>query len=373
MAGVHSLYSPSSAERWLRCSKSLDYTQSTTNTASEEGTMLHLVAYLCGKYGISEDAFLGFKHYIETREYEVSDDHLEILAPGLEYISAHRRHMLVGFEEKVNLGSILPDQFGTVDFYAYDGHTLTVIDWKFGRVPVLISRNEQMMLYGYGIWDRLGRPKDIDIVLVCLQPRVTFSPKTYELTVAELEEFGEKVSKHYKKEERSAEPGRVQCLYCPGKKLCGAYSEYIWDMLEGIMETPVGQLTIAQKAKIILNKKLIENAIKDIEEDLKVQYNQGVVLPGLKMVEGAKGKKVFTDVAKVVSILRPLIDKGEVSKAAVYKDDLRTPTQILKALGSKTPEELTALIHQPQNSPKLVSVDEDGKIVNTVASLFDDF
>lgn len=371
--GEHAKYAPSSAYRWLKCLPSLEYPEIEENpnskSAAEEGTMLHQVAYLCSKYGFVPEGFKGFRQNYGGEDRVFLSEHEDLFDEGLKFLATHRDDDVALFEHRVSIDSLVAEQFGTLDNGMYDGNTLYIFDWKFGRVSVSVNNNEQLTIYAHGVWVSLGRP-ECDVVLMIAQPRVTNKLKIFETDHHYLAAFEAKLHKYLSQSKHQKVAGPSQCKYCPGKFLCNTFSKHIMGLARKAMAGIEG-LTTDEKVELMLNRKLIEKTLQQVEEQLVHAYNQGEQLEGLKLVEGVAGRRVYSDEDKAEGILNALIADGILSEGEVFNRKLRTPTQILKALGSDSPEELNALITQQQNSPKLVGSDEDGKALAARADDFD--
>lgn len=138
----HARFSPSSAFRWMNCTKSLTLPPKpeTTNKYAIRGTALH---------AMSDDILkdnpiqLSYEGYAPT-----SDDIEDVVKPYVEYVkNIDATHSF--FEQKVFLSE---DCYGTVDALLYDdkSKTLHVIDLKCGSQKVEPLDNKQLNIYAIG-------------------------------------------------------------------------------------------------------------------------------------------------------------------------------------------------------------------------------
>lgn len=369
----HAKYSPSSASRWLRCPASVDFKDSTSNSSADEGTMLHHVAFVCGKYGIPAEQAIGQVYAGGEQTYTFTEEHSYLLENGLKYLSNFRKGGKAFFEHKVDISALIPNQFGTADFIYYGANELVVADWKFGRVKVSVKDNEQLLLYAYGAWQMLGKP-ECSVTLACIQPRVSGSVKTYQTDHLAFLEIESKVKTSLINKDFVAGP--VQCVYCPNKDNCTTFSKHVLDLIFLIKRSKMAGLTTQQKIDIYLNSNLISKTLEKIGEDLHKEYDAGTELPGLKLVEGGMGRRFFKDEKEAVNVLQNWITEGILEQDDIYKFELKTPTQIVKILSKiddKKVEELSVNIGQQRYKSKLVAESEDGEKISPGIEAFNIF
>jgi hypothetical protein len=151
---------PSSAERWLNCTGSVEYGSIPPTEHTNDGIEAHklIEAILTGGFDSiafpSEEMKLAIAAYIQYiwPMAIASDDW--------------------GTEEKIFIEKAIG--FGTCDFWAVEGKMLHIVDFKYGTGKrVFAHQNPQLMLYAYGMWrvlDAEGREIE-DIVLHIVQPR----------------------------------------------------------------------------------------------------------------------------------------------------------------------------------------------------------
>lgn len=149
MPSNHSLISPSSFARTLACPASLLgnlWGPYTSSAAADAGTSLHAAAESCFDFM----AVHGFLPDSMAPEIAFYVQHCaELMAGAIDYEVEGRAdfsHLVYG---KI-------DAFGTVDFWAYDGKVLHIVDLKTGQVPVDPANNPQLSLYAIGVSQRLA-------------------------------------------------------------------------------------------------------------------------------------------------------------------------------------------------------------------------
>jgi hypothetical protein len=233
----HSIFAPSASAMWSACAGSLLLNIDAPDDAgieAAEGTVAHAVAQIWNQQGESAaQALLGTEGKAQ--------------AGGTVYYFTIDRTMLyhVGrfvqwcaevpgdhyFETRVDLSPIMPipDQGGTADHFAcsfdHDG-VLTITDLKYGTgVRVYADRNEQAMLYAYGVfllWDWLYGFRRI-VIRIC-QPRLDVF-EVYECDREALLDFAAHMhdaSHDAWRENAPRTPSPKACMWCCEAATCEA-------------------------------------------------------------------------------------------------------------------------------------------------------
>lgn len=328
----HSVFAPSYSSTWLYCSGSLIPSLDADDTAGVDaayGTVAHGVGELWLNSGVRPD------HLIGTVE-EVDEGHeilrIEIDEVMLDYVQEYVDWCTVlpgehFVERRVDFSRLtpIPDQGGTADHIACEPGVLTVTDLKMGKgVQVFATGNTQARLYALGCFYRYDEKYHFKrIVIRIAQPRLHHFD-VWEITREELLEFAEFVKvRAFAAWQPNAPrtPGEKQCQWCRVRKSCPAIGAYIHAMVDGVFDdldgelqqgdvvdfierlddefdeykvepTPVTSLSLAQKAKIIKYRKVIENWLKSIEDELEKKLQGGEPVPGYKLVEGRSNRLI---------------------------------------------------------------------------------
>lgn len=158
----HSVFSPSSADRWMSCTKSAQLSAvfpdlKEPNQERSEGTEAHEVASFV--LGGGDIPVSGGDMYDYAYEYRQYVNNLTQGCCGL------------GIEAKIYHKNI-PDMFGTVDCYATtkDGKTCYIVDYKYGE-HVLVEAENNMQLFSYAMIIKSRHPTLENFHLVIFQPR----------------------------------------------------------------------------------------------------------------------------------------------------------------------------------------------------------
>jgi hypothetical protein len=151
---------------------------------------------------------------------------------------------------------------GTCDFFAYDGETLEVIDYKTGFTLIHPKNNKQLMGYAYGILETFK----IEPTAIFLTIHQGDMPISHKLEEGELEAFKNNIAALA---EHRSNPELIEgkhCQYCPSYLHCALKKENI----EGILTTAPTTQTIDQKESRDLLLK--EPEIKKYFDALKSVY-----------------------------------------------------------------------------------------------------
>lgn len=366
-----------------------------TTSYSAEGDVMHVVRAMALEFGTDPLDYEGVTLGSRGFNFELTEDMLDRLVPGIDWIRQHELWPLV--EIRVNLDPWLPGQFGTCDtafVTEIDGKTYLVIsDYKNGiGKPVAADGNRQLRIYALGVWHHLGRPK-IDMVLINIdQPRAG-GMKFWSFPFGELLEFGEELKRVWER----IESGNVEfvpttsgCQFCPVKKTargCAAYNQWMLlmfgsDLLDLSNPQPSfrdpAQLPRAHRYYIVKHAKDIRAWLAKLYDESLNAALRGDPDPGSKAVEGDSGRRCFaTQEARKEAEYRLVMALG----AQAYKppqligftemDRLVKPGR--KKLGHPEAwEALQNLVSQPAGKPKLVPEDHPRPAISKLAD-DDDF
>ena len=196
---AHALFSPSSMALITKCPFALSIkTPNEFSQAASEGTARHAEMEEIVKkhemFGLntSSDDFLVSK----TATF------LLFLLDGMDENRVVLSEVKVYFNDLLN---VEPDKaFGTADLVIYEpiSKRLSILDYKFGRVPVSATNNVQLSIYAYGALFYLMKNKIIntvidvqEIVLGILQPQAEQLYNSFNTTPASLFGFLQNIIK----------------------------------------------------------------------------------------------------------------------------------------------------------------------------------
>ena len=374
---AHAMLSPSSAVRWMNCPPSaklsMTFPPEPATKAALEGSLAHKLAeikaqaYLqnIDKYpNKTEQAsqLESIKELLDDPNYdeslnEMADDVLnQHIKPLIAEASKHEIWDMF-LERKLDLGSFIPQSYGTADVIAIYGNTLHLVDHKFGSMRVLAENNPQVMIYALGALAKYDMLYDIEKVkLHITQPKLD-SYSEWEVSVQDLLDWKIKdlmpVAKQAFLGEGNFNPGSW-CHFCPARHTCRARSDYGLEVAKQDFKEPD-----------LLTDEEITNTLKRIDQliswatDLKTYalskaLQEGKKWRGMKIVEGRSQRK-YSDEDLVASRL----NSNGFSLDDISESKLLGLTKLEKLVGKKRFTELVGdLLTKPPGKPQL-ALDSD--------------
>lgn len=393
--GGHSVFAPSASAMWLNCLGSLIPNLLAEDNAGVDaayGTVAHGVGELWLKTGMRPS------HLVGTIE-EVDEGHevfqIEIDEVMLDYVQEYVDwcRMLPGdlfVEKRVDFSRLtpIPNQGGTADHIACQPGVLTITDLKMGKgVQVFAEENPQGLIYALGAFFRWDEKYHFEkIVIRIAQPRLNHFD-VWEVTREYLLEFAEYVRERAHgawQPNAPRTPGPVQCQWCKVKMDCLPHAAYLIQMTEGVFDDlegdlvepdviklverlddefddfevkpmPATTMSLEHKAKIIKYRKMMENWLKSIEDELEKILQSGGEVPGYKLVEGRANRFFPHDVKKTASDLSLITGMDESDFIVTEVPSPAQVEEILRKKGgfkrSEIPQILDGLVVKPRGKP----------------------
>jgi hypothetical protein len=375
---AHSLFSPSSAGRWLLCPGSAQrhyLLPDDTSPYAEEGTRAHEVAetILRGDPVPSDTDPDMLEHVM------VYVDWCRDAADGADVVMTERR---VDF----SVYTPLPNQTGTLDNCVIIGSPVggvaALTDLKFGTgVRVLAKNNYQMLVYALAVyeeWDWLFELKRFDL-RIC-QPRLGVKD-VWEVSVADLLAFGEYVKAQTALALQPDAPlvaGEAQCRWCRLKDTCPAHLDLLHQLTDDVFDVvepltperalslppdppslpPVEAMSVEQLARILPYRSTITGWLDAIHKRLLAEALAGREVPGWRLVEGRSRRK-WADEDKTKDVLVENIGRLAGTWALVSPSEAETR---LKSQGMKSKDAkalVATLTVKPPGAPTLVPATDE--------------
>lgn len=381
----HAILSPSGASRWIACPPSARFAEhlpDETSEAAEEGTKAHEIAEQvlglwtsqASNYNVESDTIiadivraLGWKtcndEEREMVEYAIGYAHY-IKSKVVDTLSPGFRHLAI--ETRLDLGLLIPDGFGTADFYAHDGETLHVVDYKYGKgVVVSAEENPQMMIYALGCLDEVyiatGQTKIKNIVLHIYQPRAR-NRSSWGISREDLEEWaGETLAPRADmayRGEGTFTPG-THCRFCKAKTICKTFADMV--LSQDVEEYHASNtLSPDELGDALAKGERLAEWLEGAKERATALLNDGIAVKGYKLVRG-RSTRFFHDEEQAGTALKGLGYGDE----QLYKTSLISVAGAEKLLGKKHfAEVLGHLVGTKEGNPTLAHESDKRASIN---------
>lgn len=340
----HSDFAASSAYRWMNCPGSVALSKKAPpqpeSPHAKEGTDAHE----CLEFVVKR-----FKNPLQTKTEALkrwSTEMIDYAFLSAEHIFNLRpspsAKLLV--EQRIFLKQISPKLFGTLDYaWVEDWGELVVIDYKYGAgvaVSPIDDRGEpnpQLMYYAAGLAHKHNYDFD-SVKLAIIQPRVWQNDEDPvligETSIARIKKFEQEVRDAMKAAQRfdALLIAGDHCRFCPAAAICPenskvalADAEIMFDVEQGLVAAPEPlMLTPETLGKILPACDKIETWIKAVREHAKTLAENGVKIPGQKLVP-KRATRVWNSEAEKRA--------AEVFGKDIYEQRFLTPAQLEKKFG----------------------------------------
>lgn len=392
--GLHSNIGPSSASRWTACPGSVALCADIPNPPSKyaaEGTAAHTLGeQLLNKQLDKKQLYrmVGQTVMVEGFEIEITEEMAEAVSLYYDTIRNDAEALraagnsLIGLEVEKRLVARSIDEhlFGTTDAVLYAGpEVLKVYDFKYGKgVPVEVTGNKQMMIYGIaamGHWPNATR-KEVELVII--QPRAPHADGPVRRWVVSVESLRRTAAELKTAVAATREPNAPlvagsHCRWCAAKTECPTIYEGVQkaaaadfsvapsEEVSGVVASPAANMPMDRMLKVLEWKETVQRLFEDIEAKIKAELEAGREVPGYKLVEG-EGHRKWIDEGTVEAEFGPLIgDK-------LYARKMVTPAVLEKIVGKG---KLGHLTFKPKTGKTLARVTDPRPA--TITSAQEDF
>ena len=324
----------STAKRVIACPGSVTLVQQMppkpSSKYADEGTLLHnAIADVLGQ-GSPPASHIGASYQGVTLTEEL---HAEKLIPALRALDAVDPHKEMEFqvEAVVGFGDALPGVFGSADLIGRIGRRAIVLDWKFGAgVAVDVEENAQAMFYAAAAmrtdatqWAFKG-VEEVELIIV--QPaHAPHHIKRWVTTPGRILNFERELFVAVKTALLPDAPlaSGDHCRWCAAKPVCPLLTGAVGRALQ----TSVKALDADQIAAYVGNADLLETWIADVRALAQTMMEQGVRLPGYKLVP-KRGTRKWLNEERALDELAALgLTNEELTETA-----LLSPAKVEKVL-----------------------------------------
>lgn len=400
---AHARLSPSAAESWMTCAgypNAIEGLEDESSEAAMEGTAAHAISDDCLMLGLDADAFIGMKTTLtegdNTFTFEWTEEDAELLQYGIDEIRSFEGEFFG--EHRVNLSEVMgvENQFGTLDRGVVGKDLIVIGDLKWGRgIPVSPVKNRQLMIYALGFWRNVARHRSdaTNFLFIIDQPRHSGGGGHWRCTLDDLLSFEKEVRVAAQATLDPYAPRTASekgCYWCLRRKQapseegavsgCKTYDEFVLDLLGSRFDEidvadmtgasfkppPTNTLSAERRSWIVRHRGTIEKWLEMLHTQTIQAAINGEETPGLKVVEGRRGRKKWADEEKADAWLADYLGEQR------FTIKLKSPSQSLKSLPVTERKLLgdSGLILDGVAKPILVDEADDRPSVATVDEKF---
>jgi hypothetical protein len=383
---AHALLSASGAKKWIACPPSARLEDQMVDESSDHakaGTLAHEIseAVLRKELGLIKGATLKRKmtefRKISLFEEEMIDycqQYVDLVMERYHEALAVTPDAQISIEERLDFSAWVPDGFGTGDVLIVANDYVEVIDLKYGKgIKVDAVDNPQTRLYGLGAYHAYADFYDFkQVKMTIIQPRLDHID-TEVMAVEDLIDWAEDIVvpsaelAHAGVGEFCA-GSHCTASFCKVRETCRARAEANLAMAKyDFKEGPL--LTVDEIGEILAKADELQKWANDIQGFALKQAENGVKIPGWKLVEGRSNRKYEDEEAVATSL-----EMEGFTDDQIYNKKIKGVTELTKALGKKKFETYVGpYIIKPPGKPALVSEADGRPELNTLESQIKDF
>lgn len=325
----HLTYGGSTAARtlacpgWVQASKHIP--RRPPGAAAINGSMHHMVMEMCQEQNKAPADFIGAVYKEGQTERVFTEDDLDL--------SERAHKALNDICDELDIDAYMVEPFvqlvpgkagGSIDYLALskDETILLVLDFKFGRYPVLAENSAQHFLYA------VSARKDPDtadmfkkvkkIIFAVVQPTANIACDTWAATKRDLTAFEKKFLKAMDSDE--VHPGK-HCQFCPAAPPCPTKRA---DVVAAQSYGARGRADLQASADMV---EQVEDWLNSVKQELYFQIGDGLAIKGWKIVD-RKATRKWRDEAEAEAALRA----AGVKVGQMIKKSLITAPQADKLL-----------------------------------------
>ncbi len=373
MPDVHARFSPSAAERYIRCPPSLILGEEVApeDTGSEytrEGTDAHSLCEFLLKEALglpTEDPTANLSYY-NSEMRECAEGYRDMVMERYEELKKNCPDPFISIEQRVSIDEYAEGAFGTTDALLIGKDELVIIDFKYGKgVEVSAEDNAQLKCYALGAFLAFGPLYEIkNISLIIYQPRIS-NYSRWSLSKEALLTWAETVLKPAADMALHGEgdySSGAWCRFCKAKTVCRKRAEENLSLARYDFARP--DTLEDDEINVILSK--LDDLVTwagDIKDYALQRALSGYAWDDWKVVEGKSNRK-YADEEKVAELLL---------KAGYdpYQRKIVPLTDMEKEMGKKKFQEvLGGLVIKPAGKPVLVRMDDKRPPFNSAKNDF---
>lgn len=365
---------PSAADRWTTCMASPRFCLENADLIpadlsskfSQEGTTAHEVAaaYLQDRQPNPENCPTPIDADMRMHGWDYAE-----YVQGLRHPDPGMSKLIV--EQKNGLW-YYPGRNAVVDAAVINPDSLHIVDYKYGAgVVVSPVENLQATIYAWQILRPLDVEMDFPVTVHIYQPRARDNGDTpvhiWETTATDIAVRAGviegkadiiRINNETKGNPLAFAPSEKACRWCPAKAFCPARQADMLDGLEAldVVEAPnalplPSALLMKQLIAALNHGKTIKKWIDDVEAYAQTMLQDGMPVPGFKLVMSRGGNRYWSDPKKAADLL---VKTTILKKSEVVEESTISPAQAEKLVGKKKfSKEVEALITRNPGAPEI--------------------
>jgi hypothetical protein len=320
MAQHSSIVGGSTAKRVISCPGSVALVQQMppkpSSKYADEGTLLHNVIAEILTTDRAPESYLGTVYEGITLDQDLIDAKLRPALDALNDIDPDKT-MEYAVEQVVGFGDLLPGVFGSADLIGRRGDRAIVLDWKFGSgVAVDVEENAQAMFYAAAAmrtpetaWAFEGAT---EIECIIVQPP---SVKRWVTTFDRIAQFERELLIAVKAAQLPDAPlsSGDHCRWCAAKPTCPLMTGAV----DRALKIKLHAIDAAQIGVYLKQAELLEAWISGVNELAYQMLDEGLSVPGYKLVPKRSTRKWIDDEVALSALERLGLDAKELVETSV--------------------------------------------------------
>jgi hypothetical protein len=320
MAQHSTIVGGSTAKRVMACPGSVKLVQQMPEKPSskyaDEGTLLHNVIAEILTTDRTPESYLGTVYEGITLDQDLIDAKLRPALDALNEIDPNKE-MEYAVEQVVGFDTALPGVFGSADLIGRLGNRAIVLDWKFGSgVAVDVEENAQAMFYAAAamrtpatMWAFQG-VTEIECIIV--QPPSVKRWVTYPSRIASFERELVLAVRGAMLSDAPLSSGD-HCRWCAAKPICPVMTGAV----DRALKNKLHAIDAAQIGVYLKQAELLEAWISGVNELAYQMLDEGLSVPGYKLVPKRSTRKWIDDEVALSALERLGLDAKELVETTV--------------------------------------------------------
>ena len=311
---------PADAERVIACPGSVALVQQMppkpSSKYADEGTLLHNIIAEILTTDRTPESYLGTVYEGITLDQDLIDAKLRPALDALDAIDPDKT-MEFAVEQVVGFDTALPGVFGSADLIGRLGDRAIVLDWKFGSgVVVDVEENAQAMFYAAAAMrtrdTRWAFEGATEIECIIVQPP---SVKRWVTTFDRIAQFERELLIAVKTAQLpdAALSSGDHCRWCAAKPVCPVMTGAV----DRALKNKLHAIDAAQIGVYLKQAELLEAWISGVNELAYQMLDEGLPVPGYKLVPKRSTRKWIDDEVALSALERLGLDAKELVETSV--------------------------------------------------------